>query len=177
MGGNYDTGVTSSYHGVTYNQKDFVKAETIKQENGSVRYCLFLKNQEGKVYSLTYPEQSQKNNSSASFSGNELRIEMLAYGNVSLTNGSDRVVLKDCNSCFVDASNPDGKSDRILTYGKSSKGNVILGQKGDIVGIGDQCANFRVRELTGTGTVSEVPADGSKHSRHFNIPKVSIFEK
>ena len=163
-----------NYGGVEFNSNDVAKKQKVFNEQGGVRYSVFLKNG---VY-LEYPEQKQSNKSSIFVDHqaeteltNWIQVNNLAYGQVKGTEEKDEViVLNGNNSTTVDISDKNKKRhDQVIIqdtyddcyYGNKhevsnkftpSKNNTVITDENDFIIIETQNTSV---DIKGEGITTE----------------------
>lgn len=122
-----------TFGGVRFNANDIAKKEKKFNEQGAIRYSVFLKN----GISIEYPDQNKKNKSSVDVHGDQVTlIDNLAYGNVKGSPKKDRIFLYGNVGTTVDVSG-DNKhdlvsvNDEIIFAGdhKSERNKVVMDSK------------------------------------------------
>lgn len=165
------------YGGVEFNSNDIASKKKVSNEQGNIRYSVFLKN----GVQLEYPEQNKNNKASifvnTSFPGvkvNYVEANNLAYGKIKGTDERDLIILNGNNGTTVDISN-DNKDDDCVTIGDTENGlpygykqevekNYVRSQKNTIITDENDTiyvqTNDAVAEIKGEGITTEESLKG-----------------
>lgn len=164
--------------GVRFNSNDIKQKQTLINDNGAIRYSVFLKN----GVHLEYPKQDVRNNASVTHVDQDKLetatwINNLAYGQVKGTEKSDHIVLHGNNGTTVDVTGDDRNVlGDIVSIRDSEKGryngcylknnkftpsqnNKVIAGKLDYIGIDTQYTKVVIE---GAGITTEKSLKGVK---------------